>query len=139
MLLKAGITKTPDRNQRPYITTAPPPFTDRPAENILHHHSSSDDCHVLKARSNTLNARMSSPKPNLSLGISVGPSFFFAVPPGLLLPERVLMSLRSAIGHPCRRCIIITITIMLRALLLQRLRWGRRSRVGDDVLALVLR
>lgn len=47
---------------------------------------------VLKARSNTLSALMSSPNPSLSFGMSFGPSSFL-VPPGLLLLDRLLTSL----------------------------------------------
>lgn len=47
---------------------------------------------VLKARSRTLNALTSSPKPILSPGISFGPSDFL-VPPGLRLHERSVLSL----------------------------------------------
>lgn len=42
-----------------------------------------------KARSRTLNARISSPNPSFSLGMSCGPSALRDVPPGLLLPERL--------------------------------------------------
>lgn len=52
--------------------------------------------HVVNARSRTFNALMSSPKPNLSLGMSCGPPSFFTDPPGVLSPDLSLFA--SAFG-----------------------------------------